>query len=56
MIVLTTSDSRRDVLNAYEKSVNAYIRKPVNLDRFTEVIKAIDAFWLGVAALPSGPR
>jgi hypothetical protein len=36
--------------------VNAYVRKPVSLDRFTEVVNAIDEFWLGVVALPLGAR
>jgi chemotaxis family two-component system response regulator Rcp1 len=56
VIVLTTSASDRDLLEAYDKCVNAYVRKPVSLDRFIEVVNAIDEFWLGVVALPHGQR
>jgi two-component system, chemotaxis family, response regulator Rcp1 len=56
VIVLTTSASDRDLLEAYDKCVNAYVRKPVSLDRFIEVVNAIDEFWLGVVALPSPAR
>ena len=52
VIILTTSASDQDMLEAYDKSVNAYIRKPVNLDRFIDVVNSIDDFWLGVVALP----
>ena len=52
VVVLTTSVSESDLLNAYENSANAYVRKPVNLDRFIEVVRQIDNFWLDVATLP----
>ena len=52
VIVLTTSASDQDMLQAYDNAVNAYIRKPVSLDRFIEVVNSIDDFWLGVVALP----
>lgn len=56
VIVLTTSASDQDMLQAYDNSVNAYIRKPVSLDRFTEVVNSVDHFWLGVVSLPGGLR
>ena len=54
VVVMTTSDSERDVLAAYDHHVNAYIRKPVDLERFVEVVKSIDDYWLGIVTLPSG--
>ncbi len=54
VVVLTTSDSDRDVLAAYDQHVNAYVRKPVDLQRFTEIVSAIDDFWLGIVTLPQG--
>ncbi len=56
VIVLTTSASDQDMLQAYDNAVNAYIRKPVSLDRFIEVVNSIDDFWLGVVALPGARR
>jgi chemotaxis family two-component system response regulator Rcp1 len=52
VVVLTTSVSERDVTEAYDHRVNAYVRKPVDLDRFVEVVRSIDDFWFGVVTLP----
>ena len=52
VVVLTTSPSEDDILHAYDQHVNSYIRKPVDLDRFLEVLKAIDDYWLGSVVLP----
>jgi two-component system, chemotaxis family, response regulator Rcp1 len=54
VVVLTTSCADQDVMHAYDHHVNAYVRKPVNLDRFIEVVREIDDFWLGVVTLPPG--
>jgi chemotaxis family two-component system response regulator Rcp1 len=52
VVVLTTSPSEDDILHAYDQHVNSYIRKPVDLDQFFDVLKAIDEYWLGSVALP----
>jgi CheY-like chemotaxis protein len=52
VIVLTSSVADADVERAYESHVNAYIRKPVDLDDLTRIIEAIDQFWCTVAVLP----
>jgi len=52
VVVLTTSPSEDDILHAYDQHVNSYIRKPVDLDRFLEVLRAIDEYWLGSVTLP----
>jgi chemotaxis family two-component system response regulator Rcp1 len=52
VVVLTTSASDQDVLRSYEHHVNAYVRKPVDLDRFVEIVRSIDDFWLGIVTLP----
>jgi chemotaxis family two-component system response regulator Rcp1 len=52
VVVLTTSPSEDDILHAYDQHVNSYIRKPVDLDEFLHVLKAIDHYWLGSVCLP----
>jgi len=52
VVVLTTSDAPGDVQQAYDLQANAYIVKPVGLDAFTEVILAIEQFWLAIALHP----
>ncbi len=48
VIVLTSSDTDRDVERAYELNANAYIVKPVDLDGLDTVMGAIERFWLTV--------
>jgi two-component system, chemotaxis family, response regulator Rcp1 len=52
VVVLTTSKSEEDVLRAYQLHANCYITKPVDFNRFMEVIKSIENFWLTVVRLP----
>lgn len=54
VIVLTASSTDRDILNSYDLYANCYITKPVSLDKFTEVVKSIENFWLTVVKLPPG--
>jgi CheY-like chemotaxis protein len=53
VIIMTTSDDERDVLQAYELYANCYITKPVDLPRFIEIIKSIESFWFSTVRLPS---
>ncbi len=52
VVILTTFGIPEDVLHAYKLNANCYIRKPVDVDQFLEVVKAIEAFWLYVVCLP----
>jgi CheY-like chemotaxis protein len=53
VVVLTTSSSEEDILRSYDLHVNCYITKPVDMDQFIRVIKAIDTFWFDVVRLPT---
>jgi CheY-like chemotaxis protein len=52
IVVLTTSEAEQDVLRSYELHANAYVTKPVEFDRFVEVVRQIDEFFVGVVRLP----
>ena len=52
VIMLTTSSSARDIAACYDRGVNCYVVKPLDLDDFTALIGAINRFWLEVAQLP----
>ena len=52
VVVLTTSEAEADVLRSYELYANAYVTKPVDFDRFVEVVRQIDEFFIGVVRLP----
>jgi chemotaxis family two-component system response regulator Rcp1 len=55
VVVLTTSASEDDVLHAYREHVNCYIRKPVRLQDFINVVRSIDEYWLSIVTLPPSP-
>jgi len=52
VVVLTTSKAEEDILRSYQLHANCYITKPVNFERFLEVIQSIEQFWLSVVVLP----
>jgi CheY-like chemotaxis protein len=52
VVILTTSSSEKDILDAYNNYANCYITKPVDLDKFIEVIHTIEDFWISIVQLP----
>lgn len=52
VVVLTTSEAEEDVLRSYALHANAYVTKPVDFDRFIEVVRQIDDFFVTVVRLP----
>ena len=52
VVVLTTSSAEQDILRTYDLHANCYITKPVNLDQFTAVVRAIEEFWFTIVKLP----
>jgi chemotaxis family two-component system response regulator Rcp1 len=52
VIVLTTSAAERDILEAYDQHVNAYVRKPVGFKALLDVVRSIQDFWISSALLP----
>jgi two-component system, chemotaxis family, response regulator Rcp1 len=52
VVILTVSQAEQDILRTYNLHANCYITKPVDLDQFLSVVKAIEGFWLTVVMLP----
>jgi len=52
VVVLTTSSADEDILRSYKLHANAYVTKPVNFNRFIEVVRQIDQFFVTVVTLP----
>ena len=52
VVILTTSDAQADIVKVYAAGGNCYVTKPVGLDQFTKVVKAIEQFWFSVVKLP----
>ncbi|MDA0989660.1 MAG: response regulator [Verrucomicrobia bacterium] len=52
VVVLTTSTDEKDISQTYDLHVNCYVTKPINFDRFIEVVRTIENYWLSVVELP----
>lgn len=51
VIVLTTSNDDKNIESAYAVHANCYITKPVDFDKFSDVIKSIVNYWATVVKL-----
>jgi CheY-like chemotaxis protein len=56
VVVLTTSKAEEDVLRAYRHHANAYITKPLDFERFKQIVHQIDDFFIGLVQLPPRVR
>lgn len=53
VLILTSSRSHEDVIQAYQLHANCYIIKPIEFPEFDRVIRAIEEFWINIATLPA---
>jgi two-component system response regulator len=56
VVVLTSSNQERDVIEAYALGVNSYIVKPVDFDRFSQSIRDLGLYWMVLNEPPIEPR
>ena len=54
VIMLSSSVAMKDVDVCYREHANAYIQKPMELERYLEVLRATATFWADVA-VAAGP-
>jgi chemotaxis family two-component system response regulator Rcp1 len=52
VVILSTSKAEQDVQRTYDLHANCYISKPLDMDHFIRVVRAIEEFWLATATLP----
>lgn len=53
VVILTVSKDEEDIFKSYNFHANCFITKPVDLNQFLNVVKAIEDFWLTIVKLPS---
>ena len=51
--MLTTSSSELDITDSYNLHANCFITKPVDLNKFFNVVRVIEDFWITIVKLPS---
>ena len=53
VIILTSSESGKDVTESYDLHANCYIVKPVSASKFMKVVQDVELFWSDIVCLPS---
>ena len=55
LVVLTSSNQQKDIINSYGFGANSFIRKPVKFSEFAEAIRVLGLFWLVInQSCPNG--
>ncbi|OGS17844.1 MAG: two-component system response regulator [Elusimicrobia bacterium RIFOXYA2_FULL_40_6] len=52
VIVLTSSNQDRDIVESYKLGVNSYVSKPVEFDEFAKMVSQLGLYWLVVNKTP----
>lgn len=52
VIVLTSSQADKDIVESYDLHANCYIVKPVNATKFMDVVRSVENFWVDIVCLP----
>ena len=52
VVILTTSKAPADVRRAYDLGANSFLRKPLEVDEFIDLIRAVREWWLDRVELP----
>jgi two-component system, response regulator len=52
VVIMTSSKEERDIVDSYRLGVNAYIVKPVDVEKFIKAVSDIGFFWLVMNEVP----
>ena len=52
VVILTTSESEKDIAGCYGHGANSYIVKPVDSRQFAKVVKEVKLYWIVINSLP----
>lgn len=52
VIMLTSSEREEDIVRSYTYGACSYVRKPVSLERFIDVVKQLEVYWTLVSLIP----
>jgi CheY-like chemotaxis protein len=52
VVILTSSNSEKDIVESYKLQAAGFVRKPVTLGELEQVAEEIQAYWFGLCRLP----
>jgi CheY-like chemotaxis protein len=52
IVILTSSNEERDLIEGYRLGVNSYVRKPVDFVQFSEAVRQLGLYWLVLNQTP----
>ena len=52
VVVLSSSDSEKDITSCYHLGANCYMVKPIDLQAYRTIVRTLEDYWLGAARLP----
>ena len=55
VVVMTSSQEQRDVVDSYHLGVNSYVVKPVDFDQFSKAVSELGCYWVLLNHSPASP-
>ncbi|HMF60966.1 MAG TPA: response regulator [Vicinamibacterales bacterium] len=52
IVILTSSNEERDLIEGYRLGVNSYVRKPVDFIQFSDAVRQLGLYWLVLNQTP----